>query len=638
MNSFGPRGAYLIFLCAVLAAHSAVAVYLPGVAPMDYAKGDPVELKVNSLVSAKTQMPFEYYKLPFCRPESGSPIQSPENLGEYLSGDRIESSPYDIRMREAASCKILCQKSLSEEDKNLFKKRIKEEYRVNLLVDNLPAFTKQTFETANGEVEVYDIGFPLGFVGNGDFGENEEVYIFNHLKFLIHSHALEELQLYRVVGFEVDYYSVKHTYTEWTGMNTMLTSCHLAGKKAFQSVSSQDGNEIIFTYDVVWLDSEVKWASRWDVYLKMKDSQIHWFSIVNSLMMVIFLSTMVAMIMLRTLHRDISRYNSDPSEESQIEETGWKLVHGDVFRTPAYSALLSTLVGTGCQVMGMGFTTMAFALFGFVSPATRGGLMNAILLMYVFMGYFAGYVSDRMYSMFGLQNRNKNTFITAFAFPALNFSVFLFLNTILWSQGSSGAIPFLELFALLVLWIGISVPLVYLGSFVSHKRPPLSAPIKVNLIPRVIPPQAWYMGKWLSVLLGGLIPFGAVFIEVFFIMSSIWLHRFYYVFGFLFLVFVILIVTCAEISIVMCYFQLCSEDYNWWWRSYLTSGSSAFYLFAYSILYFVTKLDITKFISGVLFFGYMSLICLFFFVLTGTVGFLATLFFVRRIYSAVKLE
>jgi hypothetical protein len=30
----------------------------------------------------------------------------------------------------------------------------------------------------------------------------------------------------------------------------------------------------------------------------------------------------------------------------------------------------------------------------------------------------------------------------------------------------------------------------------------------------------------------------------------------YYIFGFLFLVFVILIITCAEITIVMCYFQV----------------------------------------------------------------------------------
>jgi hypothetical protein len=62
----------------------------------------------------------------------------------------------------------------------------------------------------------------------------------------------------------------------------------------------------------------------------MTDGQIHWFSIINSVMIVLFLSGMVAMIMARTLHRDISKYNQlDAAEEGQ-EETGWKLVRGGV--------------------------------------------------------------------------------------------------------------------------------------------------------------------------------------------------------------------------------------------------------------------------------------------------------------------
>ena len=68
--------------------------------------------------------------------------------------------------------------------------------------------------------------------------------------------------------------------------------------------------------------------------------------------------------------------------------------------------------------------------------------------------------------------------------------------------------------------------------------------------------QAWYTTPLFSILVGGILPFGAVFIELFFILSSIWLHQYYYVFGFLLIVFVILIITCAEITIVMCYFQV----------------------------------------------------------------------------------
>ena len=54
----------------------------------------------------------------------------------------------------------------------------------------------------------------------------------------------------------------------------------------------------------------------------MMDDQIHWFSIVNSLMIVLFLSGMVAMIMMRTLHRDISNYNQLETAEEAGEETG----------------------------------------------------------------------------------------------------------------------------------------------------------------------------------------------------------------------------------------------------------------------------------------------------------------------------
>ena len=166
----------------------------------------------------------------------------------------------------------------------------------------------------------------------------------------------------------------------------------------------------------------------------------------------------------------------------------------------------------------------------------------------------------------------------------------------------------------------------------------LEYPTKTNLIPRSVPARPWYMTPVFCVLVGGVLPFGAVFIELFFILSSIWLHQFYYVFGFLLLVFLILIVTCAEISIVMCYFQLCAEDYHWWWRSFLTSGSSAGYMFAYSVFYFYTKLEITKPISALLYFSYMGITALIFFLLTGTIGFYACYWFVFKIFSAIKVD
>lgn len=96
--------------------------------------------------------------------------------------------------------------------------------------------------------------------------------------------------------------------------------------------------------------SDVKWASRWDVYLYATDEQIHWFSILNSLMIVLFLSGMLAMIMMRTLHRDLRRYNDAESKEEAQEESGWK-VRGRS-RVPASRAAWAPRAIAVCCVRG----------------------------------------------------------------------------------------------------------------------------------------------------------------------------------------------------------------------------------------------------------------------------------------------
>ena len=41
-----------------------------------------------------------------------------------------------------------------------------------------------------------------------------------------------------------------------------------------------------------------------------------------------------------------------------MEETGWKLVHGDVFRPPKNSKLLATFIGSGIQIFFMSLITL----------------------------------------------------------------------------------------------------------------------------------------------------------------------------------------------------------------------------------------------------------------------------------------
>ncbi|CAM9450715.1 unnamed protein product, partial [Choristocarpus tenellus] len=254
--------------------------------------------------------------------------------------------------------------------------------------------------------------------------------------------------------------------------------------------------------------------------------EIHYFSIVNSLMITLFLTGVVAMIMLRTVKKDITSYNEMQSLEDAQEESGWKLVHGDVFRPPRFSfMLLSVLCGTGVQVLAMTLCTITFAFMGFLSPANRGGMLTALLVLFVLMGSFAGYWSACMYKFFNGKKWKRCTILTALLYPGTVFMIYWTLDLMMWSSNSSTAINLQTFLSLLALLFFVSVPLVFLGSYFGFKAQTYSIPVRVNQIARHVPQQTWYTHPAFAIALGGILPFGAVCIELFFIMSALWLHQ-----------------------------------------------------------------------------------------------------------------
>ncbi|XP_059918987.1 transmembrane 9 superfamily protein member 5 isoform X1 [Gadus macrocephalus] len=660
----------LLPLCALSVLYSCSAFYLPGLAPVSFCKevkeeGEcqtQIQLFVNRLDSVESVLPYEYDVFDFCQDDKES--RPSENLGQVLFGERIESSPYKFNFDEKVECKKVCTKVYKKGNKedgeklDFLKRGMQLNYQHHWIVDNMPV--TWCYDVEQGQ-KYCNPGFPIGCYvtpeGNGkdacvinaNFNIKNSFYMFNHvdIKITYHSGGDEGWKGARLVAATMEPRSIKHE-------DENKPAC--GGTVPMDVFGTFDSDlKITYTYSVSFEENNaIKWASRWDyILVSMPHTNIQWFSIMNSLVIVLFLSGMVAMIMLRTLHKDIARYNQvdqdlikvpTPSGKVQInyedaqEESGWKQVHGDVFRPPRKGMLLSVFLGQGTQIFIMTFITLFLACLGFLSPANRGALMTCAVVLWVLLGTPAGYVSARLYKTFGGEKWKTNVLLTALLCPGIIFADFFLMNLILWVEGSSAAIPFGTLVAILALWFGISVPLTFLGAYFGFKKPAIEQPVRTNQIPRQIPEQSFFTKPIPGIVMGGILPFGCIFIQLFFILNSIWSHQMYYMFGFLFLVFIILLITCSEATVLLCYFHLCAEDYHWWWRSFLTSGFTAVYLFIYAIHYFFSKLQIVGAASTILYFGYTTIMVLIFFLFTGTIGFFSSFWFVNKIYSVVKVD
>mmetsp|Transcript_20217 Transcript_20217/g.19157 ORF Transcript_20217/g.19157 Transcript_20217/m.19157 type:complete len:302 (+) Transcript_20217:175-1080(+) len=300
--------------------------------------------------------------------------------------------------------------------------------------------------------------------------------------------------------------------------------------------------------------------------------------------------------------------------------------------------LLSIFVGTGVQIFAMMFFLLIFACLGLISPAYRGALVTAFYVFFILLSNISGYYTARFYKMFQGTDWLLCTILVSFAYPWFVFTIFLIVNFAHWFEKSQATVPFPTILVLLFIFCALSVPNVWLGAFIGFKKPTIKNPGKMNRLSKEIPPQPFYFRMKILVPLGGIIPFAAVFIEMLNVMASIWGAYFYYMFGFLFLIMVILVIACAEVSIVQTYLQLCSENYQWWWRSFFVSASSGIYLYLFSVYYFAVSLRMTRVSSVIVYYSCMLLASVSFSLMAGTIGFLASFSFNRQIYSMIKSD
>ncbi|CAA7404508.1 unnamed protein product [Spirodela intermedia] len=558
-----------------------------------YQTREPVTLWVNKVGPYDNpQETYNYYSLPFCRP-GDNPVHKWSGLGEVLGGNELIDSELKIFFKDDVDKITICALKLDEEKVQQFTYAIDDSYWLEFFMDDLPL---------------------RGFIGEVQSGKNDQRkhYLFTHKQILV----------------------------EYNGDQIIHVNLTQDEPKPLEV-----GRTLEMTYSVKWVEIDTPFARRFDIYLDHPffEHQIHWFSIFNSFMMVIFLTGLVSMILMRTLRKDYAKYAREEDDLEALErdvneESGWKLVHGDVFRPPQSLALLSALVGTGAQLAMLVLLVILLAIIGTLYVG-RGAIVTTFIVCYALTSFISGYVSGGLYSRSSGKNWIRSMILTASLFPFTCFGVGFVLNTIAIFYRTLAAIPLGTMVVVLVIWAFISFPLALLGTVVGRNwNGAPNNPCRVKTIPRPIPDKKWYLTPPVISLMGGLLPFGSIFIEMYFVFTSFWHYKVYYVFGFMLLVFLILVIVTVCVTIVGTYFLLNAENYHWQWTSFFSAASTAVYVFLYSVYYFYVKTKMTGFFQTSFYFGYTLMFCLGLGILCGAVGYLGSTLFVRRIYRNIKCD
>eukprot|EP00117_Sycon_ciliatum_P021350 scpid61340/ scgid18742/ Transmembrane 9 superfamily member 1 len=542
------------------------------------------------------QETYPYFSLPVCRPKTVSFREL--NLGQLLIGDRMAVSPYEVHFGKDTPETALCTLTPTGEELSRLRSAVEDLYYFEFVLDDIRL---------------------RGFLGR------MEEHMFPHRHFL--------------------YFWTHHHFTVLkNGDKVIYASVNTTTQPAVRIDELNTGGElkIPFTYSLSWADTSTKYKNRDELTKRTKffhdNVEIHWLSIFNSLLLTVMLMAFMAFILMRVLNNDMARYNSNNPEED-MEDLGWKVLHGDVFRFPAHKSFLCALLGCGTQFLTLAVGIVVMACFDLFNIHNHGSMATAGVFLYAMTCCISGYVSSRFFRMLDGHRWAWNIILTSSLFSLPFFIVWSVINSVAWYNQSTQALPFTTIFLLMLVWLFIGFPLTVIGGITGRNHADVfNPPCRTKNIPREIPPLSFLHRLPVRMLIGGFLPFSSVSVELYYVFSTMWGRQVYTLYGILLLVFVILVSMTVCLSVVQTYFQLRGGDYRWWWQSIVSAGSTGFFVFAYAVFYFYWRSQMSGTLQTVQYFGYAVLICYVFFLTQGTISFFSSLFFTRYIYSRLRMD
>ena len=570
---------------------------------------DQVDFFVNKIGPySNPSETYEYYKLPFCKPDKV--LYKHATFGEALDGDTFATSLYDLRFRVEIMFQKLCAVSYDKNDLQLLRDAIDQQYYFEFMYDDLPMWG-YVGEKVEGSSNGMSVGIQDAVEGVADF------YLATHLHFDI--------------GYNGPHIVEVNVTSDFS---------------RFQRISNQEEMQFEYSYSARWIESDIPFKSRMERYKTFSffptvspNLEIHWLSILNSSVLVIFLLVSFSVLLVRILARDYRRYTLSLDEGSE-DETGWKLLHGDVFRWPPLRILLCASLGVGHQLLVMAGCILLLAGVGAFYPESHGNLRTAMIVLYALTSGVAGYMSNFYYRKMDGDKWAWVTVLTTVLLALPTAGLFFATSALATIYTATNALPFSTVVAILLLWVLIGWPSIMVSSLAAkHFTSVLEPPCRTKRTPREIPAHIpWHRTWYAQALMSGFISFAAMFVELYYIFASLWGYAPYNLYGVLTVVFCILLVVDVTITVALVYFQLAAEDHRWWWSSFLYGGSVSLFVMLYSAYFFVFKSEMSGLLQATVFFGNMLLISFALFLMMGTVGFVASWVFVKRIYATIKVN
>jgi transmembrane 9 superfamily protein 2/4 len=626
-----------------------------------YKKTEILKLAVKGLNSYRSQIPYDYTYLNICIPKNIS--RPKEGITELLTGKRMSYSNYYVFMNQNETCNWACTKNFTEIDVSNYKWLIDNRYYVTYYLDKLASGYLYIFRNKENQIKNktnYFLGIPIGYK------KHKKYYIYNH--YVLYITINEKNNKYQVVDFYISAHSVnqsdENTCKEYENGNNSNSSNDTnkinndnntdfdlqdkeyniledGTKRYYQNAKEQELllGKTIFTYDVIFLKSNISFSSRYDHYFTTKGNVYRWVGLITSNVIILILTCVIFLILKRTINKYVNKYNNDSVINNNviIDEFGWKQIAGDVFRAPKHQKTLSALIGTGIEILCLIIISLILTLIGFIKPEIRLNMINNIFICCILFSIISGYVSTFIYRSNGGKEWLKNSIVTALLCPLIALSVLGIIRLLLTFEKSNAGFKISQMALLCLIWLFVSSPLVLAGTFLSLMRNVIKYPCKVNALPTTIEKKPWYLHLQYISWFTGIIPFFTFFIEFIFFMKSFWVYQVYYLASFLVLSLLLSIIITSEMSIIFVFINLCHGDHKWWWKSFFVSASPALYIFLYSIAYFI-NLRLTRLSAIIIYFLIMGLISLTAALVLGACGTLLTLWFVFYIYSKIKYE